>query len=62
MFVVSDLALQTAVEEAAQKEFSQNLTGFDRILVLSNGTVHVAKYANDTSVSTYRQNTQSKST
>jgi hypothetical protein len=60
MYIVTDLAVQKSIDEAAMKDFVQELNGFERVSVFTNGTFNVGKYANDTSLITYTQSTQTK--
>lgn len=60
LYVVSDTVAQKALDDIARKDFTAGLKGFDRVLVFTNGTLNIAIYANDSSLSTYTNNTISK--
>ena len=60
LYVVSDLAVQKALDDVARKEFAIGLNGFDRVLLFTNGTLNIGIYTNDSSISTYTNNSITK--
>mgnify|MGYP000887693982 CR=1 FL=1 len=41
---ISDVNFQKSIEDLARKEYPTDLSGYDRVMILSNGTLNVAKF------------------
>ena len=57
--VISDNAFKKNIEDDARKEYPSDLSGYEIIVVTSNGTLNIAKFASESSVITYTKSSSS---